>query len=395
VEPAEGSDGTDGRWRIARKVAPDRVISTVDPQARHTRKSKSKRRDGFRGHVAAEPETGLVTDCEMTVAAGEGSSDAENGVKMAARDRFHRAGQEGEQGSQADAAGGGAPDTEAAGGDMPEAGGGDPWQPQPGEPGDPAGGSSDAPSAGNQEQPAPADDEGLEVYGDSAYGSGEARAAYRDAGHDTVIKPKPLQPAVPGGFTIDDFSIDEDQGTVTCPAGHARPMSSKRTVTFGALCAACPLRHRCTTAKDGRSMTIHPHEGLLRQARAQARTEAFQQAYPTRSVIERIISWTATQNGRRVRLRYVGTAKNDAWLHTRCAAINLRTLLRHGLTRRDGAWVLAGQPQRPAGRQQAVPGARLDTPGRPTGPLPDPPFTPAIAGRFSAVPRAIRCSVPS
>jgi hypothetical protein len=30
VEPAEGSDGTDGRWRIARKVAPDRVISVVD-----------------------------------------------------------------------------------------------------------------------------------------------------------------------------------------------------------------------------------------------------------------------------------------------------------------------------------------------------------------------------
>ena len=89
VEPAEDSDGTDGRWRIARKVAPDRVISTVDPQARHTRKSKSKRRDGFRGHVAAEPETGLITDCEMTMAAGEGSSDAENGVKMACRDRFH------------------------------------------------------------------------------------------------------------------------------------------------------------------------------------------------------------------------------------------------------------------------------------------------------------------
>ncbi len=37
--PAEGSDGRDGRWRIARKVAEDRVISTVDPDARHTRKS--------------------------------------------------------------------------------------------------------------------------------------------------------------------------------------------------------------------------------------------------------------------------------------------------------------------------------------------------------------------
>src|SRR5713226_5851664 len=93
VEPAEDSDGTDGRWRIARKVAPGRVISTVDTQARHTRKSKSKRRDGFRGHVAAEPETGLITDCEMTMAAGDGSTDAENGVKMAARDRFGSGGE--------------------------------------------------------------------------------------------------------------------------------------------------------------------------------------------------------------------------------------------------------------------------------------------------------------
>ena len=345
VEPAEDSDGTDGRWRIARKVAPDRVISTVDPQARHTRKSKSKRRDGFRGHVAAEPETGLITDCEMTMAAGDGSSDAENGVKMAARDRFHDPGPgaaagtgagadsaDGADGSQAGTAGASAPAAQEAGGGS--------RQPRPGEPAGAAGGS-DAAGARDPDQPAPAGGEGLEVYGDSAYGSGEARAAYRDAGHDTVIKPKPLQPAVPGGFTLDDFTINEDERTVTCPAGHVRPMSSKRTVTFGALCAACPLRDRCTTAKDGRSMIIHPHEGLLREARAQARTEAFKQAYPTRSAIERIISWTATQNGRRVRLRYIGTARNDAWLHTRCAAINLRTLLRHGLTRRDGAWVLA------------------------------------------------------
>ncbi len=299
VEPAEESDGTDGRWRIARRVAPDRVISTVDTQARHTRKSKSKRRDGFRGHVAAEPETGLITDCEMTMAAGAGSSDAENGVKMACRDRF-----------------GG---TAAGPGDDTAAGA------------EPGTGPGAEPEQGEE----------LEVYGDSAYGSGEARAAYRDAGHDTVIKPKPLQPAVPGGFTLDDFAINEDQGTVTCPAGVTRPMSPARTVTFGAACAGCPLRLRCTTARDGRPMTIHPHEGLLRAARAQARTPEFKRAYPTRSMIERVISWTATQNGRRVKLRYIGTARNDAWLHNRCAAINLRTLLRHGLTRSGGAWVLA------------------------------------------------------
>jgi hypothetical protein len=331
VEPAEDSDGTDGRWRIARKVAPDRVISTVDREARHTRKSKSKRRDGFRGHVAAEPDTGLITDCEMTMAAGDGSSDAGNGVKMAARDRFHGAGEDEAAGD--DAATSARDDAEAGpAGASPGAAAAP--QPEPG---------TDVPA--DEDDQARDDDlgreDGLEVYGDSAYGSGEARAAYRDAGHDTVIKPKPLQPAVPGGFTLDDFTIDEDRGTVTCPAGQVRQMSASRTVSFGAACAACPLRERCTTAKGGRSMTIHPHEGLLRAARAQARTEQFKRAYPTRSAVERIIAWTATQNGRRVKLRYIGTARNDAWLHTRCAAINLRTLLRHGLARCGGAWVLA------------------------------------------------------
>src|SRR5438132_10021259 len=75
VEPAEGSDGTDGRWRIARKVAEDRVVSTVDPDARHTRKSPEARRDGYRAHVAADPETGIITDEKLTKAAGTENSD--------------------------------------------------------------------------------------------------------------------------------------------------------------------------------------------------------------------------------------------------------------------------------------------------------------------------------
>src|SRR5205085_1238790 len=91
VEPAEDSDGTDGRWRIARKVAADRVISTVDPQTRHTRKSKSVRRDGYRAHVAAEPDTGLITDCELTKAAGQAGSDPVAGEQMISRDRYHQA----------------------------------------------------------------------------------------------------------------------------------------------------------------------------------------------------------------------------------------------------------------------------------------------------------------
>jgi len=72
VEPAEGSDGTDGRWRIARKVAPERVISTVDSQARHAHKSREKKQDGFKAHVVVEPDTGLVTAAAVTMAAGAG-----------------------------------------------------------------------------------------------------------------------------------------------------------------------------------------------------------------------------------------------------------------------------------------------------------------------------------
>ena len=48
VEPAAGSDGTDGRWRIARRTAPDRVISTVDPEARHAHKTRNAGRTGSR-----------------------------------------------------------------------------------------------------------------------------------------------------------------------------------------------------------------------------------------------------------------------------------------------------------------------------------------------------------
>jgi DDE family transposase/transposase-like protein DUF772 len=303
VEPAEGGDGTDGRWVIARKTAPDRVISTVDVQARHTRKSKSQRRDGFRAHLAAEPETGLITGCSLTMAAGEGSGDAENGVRLVAADPF-RASQVAERtGSGGDSAGA-------------------PRQTAGGNPGDSGEGG------------------GLEVYGDSHYGSGQARAGYRDAGHDTVIKPIPLHAAVPGGFTLDDFTVDEDNHTVTCPGSITRTITAKRYVTFGAACASCPLRVRCTTAKSGRTLDIHPHEQLMRAARARARTAEFKQAYPTRAVIERIIAWTAVQNGRRVKLRYLGDRKNNAWLQHRCAAINLRTLVNAGLARRNGAWAI-------------------------------------------------------
>jgi hypothetical protein len=88
--PAAGSP-VDRASRIARKVVEDRMISTVDPQTRPTPKSTSVRKDGYRGHVTAEPETGLITDCEMTKAAGQTGSDSVVGEQMISRDRYHHA----------------------------------------------------------------------------------------------------------------------------------------------------------------------------------------------------------------------------------------------------------------------------------------------------------------
>jgi hypothetical protein len=64
VEPGE----QDGTWRIARKVPPDRVISVVDSEARHMPKSRSVYRDGYKAHLATEPETGLITAVALTPA---------------------------------------------------------------------------------------------------------------------------------------------------------------------------------------------------------------------------------------------------------------------------------------------------------------------------------------
>ncbi len=301
VEPAEGSDGTDGRWRIARKVAEDRVVSTVDPDARHTRKSPEARRDGYRAHVAADPETGIITDEKLTRAAGQENSDP------AVAEEFLAA-----EAAADDAASGG-----TAGSSDGPAGAG--------EPDDGAGAGRDA-----------------SWYGDSAYGTGDLRDAIDKAGHQAVIKPKPLRAPVEGGFTVDDFTVSEEQGTVTCPAGHTVPLSRTRVATFGSLCRDCPLRERCTTCKTGRKLVLHRRDDLLRQARADwaASTGLREDYMKHRPNVERVIAQVATWRGRRLKLRYRGVTRNHAWLKRRTAALNLRNLTGRGLARRDGAWAL-------------------------------------------------------
>ena len=163
------------------------------------------------------------------------------------------------------------------------------------------------------------------------------------AGHQAVIRPWPLLPAVEGGFTADDFTAGAAAGTMTCPAGVTRHVTAKNAVIFGVACRQCPLRARCTTAKSGRTVPLHEHDGLLRAARADwAADPGLREDYMThRPHAERAIAQVATWRGRRLKLRYRGVTKNHAWLKRRTASVNLRNLPGRGLTRRDGTWVLA------------------------------------------------------
>ena len=56
-------------------------------------------------------------------------------------------------------------------------------------------------------------------------------------------------------------------------------------------------------------------------------------------MVERSIAWLVA--GRNRRLRYRGTIKNNAWLHHRTAALNLRRMLILGLHRQNGTWAIA------------------------------------------------------
>ncbi|HUP85135.1 MAG TPA: IS1182 family transposase, partial [Acidimicrobiales bacterium] len=262
VEPGDEP----GTWRIAERVAPDRVVSVVDPESRHVHKTVHDYRDGYKAHAAAEPETGLITDVAITPG---NTPDAETALDLLAGET-----------------------------------------------------------------------EPVDVLGDSAYGSGKLRAKLNALGHGATIKPIPLRSAVPGGFTTDDFTLDTENSTVTCPAGHTVALTRKLNATFGKLCAGCPLRTQCTTAKDGRTLKVHPYDPELRAARAAAKDPDFALRYRTlRPMIERTLAWLVANNNRR--LRYRGVERNQLWLTHRAAALNLRRLLNLGLQHDDGGWAIA------------------------------------------------------
>jgi hypothetical protein len=61
-------EGHDGIFRIVKGVAKDRVISTVDPEARHGHKSRNRRFDGYKTHLSIDPDSELIDEVAVTAA---------------------------------------------------------------------------------------------------------------------------------------------------------------------------------------------------------------------------------------------------------------------------------------------------------------------------------------
>lgn len=272
----------DGLFRIARRVVPDRVISTVDPEARHGHKTEARGFDGYKGHIAFDPDSEIITCAGVTPGnVGDGSVAKELIADVLT----------------------------------------------------PSASSSATDKAVTEETSS--DAEKVEVYGDAAYGTGEMLTEIERANADAYVKVQPAT-APEGRFTKDDFHIDLDKGTVTCPAGQLvqirRRQDDSGLASFGAHCAACPKASACTAAQKGRNIRVHPHERHLLEARKRQRSAEWRARYKaTRPKVERKLGHLMRRRhgGRRARMRGSERVGHDFILL--CAAANLHRLAVLGL----------------------------------------------------------------
>jgi len=268
-------EGEDGVFRIARKVAKDRVISTVDIEARHGHKSKSRRFDGYKAHLSVDPDSELIDDVVLTPA-----NTPDKGAVAALV----------------------------------------------------------APLVDLEDKP--------EIVGDAAYGDGATRAELKEAGLTMIARVPPVR-NMTGGFTKDRFIVDLESSSVTCPAQRSVPIRFSRegggVAHFAAHCTSCPIASQCTKSRRGRSVTVHPQEALLQQARLEQADPAWQARYRAdRPMVERKIAHLVFRawGGRRARTRGLRRVATD--LDTRAGAVNLARLAILGLRSEQGGWSIAG-----------------------------------------------------
>jgi IS5 family transposase len=291
-------ESAEGIFRIVRGVAADRIISTVDPEARHGHKTQARSFDGYKGHAAVDPDSEIITETIVTPGnVGDAAVAEELIADLLADDES----------------------TPAA--------------PRTAEESEDDGASVDG-------------DRRTTVYGDNAYGTGPFQDRLEDEGIESRCKTQ--NPTAAGGlFTKDRFEVNLDDDTVTCPAGVTvtlrRHSDGTGTASFGQSCAGCPLREQCTRSTAGRSVSIGLHEEALARARRRQRDPGWQDDYrSTRPKVERKLAHLMRRRhgGRRARVR--GRVKVDADFSLLAAATNLARLAVLGVQSSvGGCWEVA------------------------------------------------------
>jgi hypothetical protein len=277
-----------GLFRIARRVAANRVISTVDPEARHGHKTEARGFDGYKGHIAIDPDAEIITAAEVTAAnAPDGSM-----TKTLLEEILPLA----------------KPEKEAAV-RTPES-------------------SADAPPE------TPSSLAPVEIYGDTSYGTADNLAYFEEV--NAVANVKVQAPSARNDlFSKDAFRIDLANDTVTCPNGQLvqirRQKDGSGLASFGIACKQCPKIASCSTSKDGRTIYIHRQERLLQNARERQKDPAWRAGYKaTRPKVERKIAHLMRRRhgGRRARVRGSERLKQDFILL--CTASNLHRIAQLG-----------------------------------------------------------------
>jgi hypothetical protein len=125
-----------------------------------------------------------------------------------------------------------------------------------------------------------------------------------------------------GHFGKSDFVIDLRRRVVTCPAGKQAHFGGRPQAYFGAeTCDRCRLRARCTDAKAGRAIRLHPHELLHRKLQARRASEHGRRQLRVRVAVEhRLARIGALQTDR---ARYKSARKNTLDLRRHAAVANL------------------------------------------------------------------------
>ena len=327
-------EGDDGVFRIARRVAADRVISTVDPQARHGHKTAARGFDGYKGHAAVDPDSEIITATQVSAGNTADGAVAKDLIADLLGDDSKTEPAEAEPAETEPA------ETEPAETEPAET---EPAETEP-EVVEPEVVAVEVVEV--VDEGACGDDEDRPVvYGDNAYGTGELQEAFEAAGIESRCK-SPQPTAADHRFAKDRFAIDLDADTVVCPAGQSAPIrrggDGSGIASFGDACPGCPLRAQCTNAARGRTIRFGVHERALTDARTRQAGPAWQADYrATRPKVERKLAHLMRRKhgGRRARMR--GQAKIDADFRLLAAATNLARLATLGVQFNGTGWNLA------------------------------------------------------